>query len=113
MGLRYAQVRMGHSVLVYDAACRGPGPTRWLGRAFAIGRHTHALARPWDLVVPARTWSDAIDGVLAGCEHAGIADLQYWGHGKWGRVLIGADSLDGDAISPGGPMHDRLSLIHI
>lgn len=111
MDLRYAHVRMGLSVLVYDAACRGPGPTRWLGRAFAIGRHTHAVAQPWDLVVPATTWPEAIDRVLAGCEHAGVAELQYWGHGKWGRVLIGAESLDRDAISPAGPLHDRIRAL--
>jgi hypothetical protein len=28
-----------------------------------------------------------------------IDEIQYWGHGKWGRVMIGDDVLDGDAIA--------------
>lgn len=40
-----------------------------------------------------------------------IAAIQYWGHGRWGRALIGDESLDASATREGHPLHPLLLRI--
>ena len=38
-----------------------------------------------------------------------IAELQFWGHGKWGQALIDGESLDRRALLPGHPLEPGLA----
>jgi hypothetical protein len=40
-----------------------------------------------------------------------IAELQYWGHGKWGRIFVGRESLDRTALVQGNAHHAALSRL--
>lgn len=54
----------------------------------------------------AASWAEALDWVLGHDEP--IAELQFWGHGKWGTALFGRDPLDASALAEGHPLHGRL-----
>ena len=47
----------------------------------------------------ATSWDDAV--AWFSTLPAPITELQYWGHGKWGRAFIAEDSLDAQAIASG------------
>ncbi|HET9622774.1 MAG TPA: hypothetical protein VFP84_15480 [Kofleriaceae bacterium] len=42
---------------------------------------------------------------------APIDELQYWGHGKWGRAFVADDVLDARALVPGAPRHRALCAL--
>ena len=49
----------------------------------------------------ASSWAEALAWLAAIEPSRPIAQVQYWGHGRWGRVLIGDDPLDEDTLRPG------------
>ena len=77
-------------VIVYDRVA----PT--LSRIWAAGSRMYRAMRGFDAIHGVASWDEALDA-LAG--HESIAELQYWGHGKWGRVLVGDDSLDASDLA--------------
>lgn len=86
---------MGARLLVYDAT-RPPGEF-WLRTAWATGARVYQSLGRVDASFGARDW----DGALAWlCAYRGedgddgaIDEIQYWGHGKWGKVYIANDVL--------------------
>jgi hypothetical protein len=40
-----------------------------------------------------------------------IAEVQFWGHGKWGRALIAGESFDRASLLPTHPMTGHLSAL--
>jgi len=84
-------------VLVYDRTClvrRG-----WLTTPWAAGSVLYRALRRLDASHAATSWDDALAWLAT--TPAPITELQYWGHGKWGRALVGEDSLDASAITSG------------
>jgi hypothetical protein len=76
-------------LLVYDATCR----ERTVGLSdlwFAGSALYRALGR-FDRCLGARSWQEALDWLAE--SDAPIDEIQYWGHGKWGRVLCGGEAL--------------------
>lgn len=99
---------MMESVLVYDASGEGTSPVQGLlDTAWSTGGwFFHATGR-FSAVVPARTWAEAFDALLARPEPPG--EVQFWGHGRPGRVLVGRDVLERDALeNPLHPLYPRL-----
>lgn len=105
--------------MVYDRGCRGRPllPGRLLG-----GLTLPGLTHSWiaggalykglgrlDAYAPASSWAEAFAFLLA--QPGPIREVQYWGHGKWGRAFIGRDVLDEDALQPGHPLHDPLARL--
>jgi hypothetical protein len=85
--------------MIYDATWRGRAPTQagltssWI----AGGALYRALGRV-DRVYGATSWEDALAWACCVEPSRPIGELQYWGHGRWGRVYIGGDVLDKDAV---------------
>src|SRR6185437_12193271 len=40
-----------------------------------------------------------------------IAEVQYWGHGRWGRALVAEDVLDARALGAGHPLRRGLDAL--
>ena len=82
-------------LMVYDATWQGTKPDQWLLTSswIAGGLLYRALGRI-DAVHGATSWADALVWLQSIAPGRPIAEVQYWGHGKWGRVLIGGDRLD-------------------
>ena len=80
-------------LLVYDRTCR------YLSHAWRAGARLYRGQRRVDAAYGATSWPDALAWLAAA--RAPIDQLQYWGHGRWGRVLLGDDVLDAGALAPG------------
>lgn len=86
-------------LMVYDATWAGRRPTQslltssWVAGA-ALYRGLGRLDRSYG----ATSWTDALAWLAEVERGRPISQIQYWGHGKWGRALIGAHVLDRSAL---------------
>lgn len=74
---------------------------RGLSPVWATGTRLYRGLRRIDEARGVASWDEAL-GFLAE-QRAPIREIQYWGHGKWGRALIDDDTFDADAIRTHGP----------
>lgn len=82
-------------VMIYDATWVGSKPDQWfLTTSWVLGGVLYRLLGRIDAVYGATSWPDAL--AWLGSVEAGrpISQVQYWGHGTRGRVLIARDPLD-------------------
>lgn len=89
--------------LVYDRTAGG------LSRAWGAGSVLYRGLRRLDRVRGVASWDEAL-GWLGALDEP-IDELQYWGHGRWGRVLVGDDVLDARALSHGHPWRAKLEAV--
>jgi hypothetical protein len=57
------------------------------------------------------SWEEALTWLAEHEPDRPIAEIQYWGHGKWGAARIGTESFDHHALydnAPLGPLLDRV-----
>ena len=97
-------------VLVYDRTCvpgARDGRPIPLTPAWRAGAWLYARLDRIDLSFGATSWGEAIAWLLAIEPSSSIAEVQYWGHGRWGQALCGSECLDRDAFAR-GPHADRL-----
>jgi uncharacterized protein DUF4347 len=52
-----------------------------------------------DAAFGATSWDEALSWLAQAREP--IGEIQYWGHGRWGRALVAGDALDASALRPG------------
>ncbi len=98
-------------LIVYDDACRGRTPRTGLTFAWLAGaRLWRALGRS-DLAFGARSWPAALRWLA----HAGaprpVGEIQFWMHGRWGLVRIGAEDLDARAFAAGHRLAPLLAAV--
>ncbi len=101
----------GLRLMVYDRTCGGPWGLPGLTFSWRVGGVLYrALGRidDWKGVA---SWPEALDWLLARSREERIAEIQYWGHGNWGCVLINRVALDVRAIEPGHPLQSRLAAL--
>lgn len=82
-------------VIVFDRTC-----VRTRGRLspiWATGARLYRGLGRIDAVQGVASWDEALAWLAAQPEP--IREIQYWGHGKWGRVLVGEDALDASAFT--------------
>jgi hypothetical protein len=81
-------------VVVYDKTCvtaRGRLTPVW-----AAGARLYRALRRIDASYGVASWHEAFEWL--GAQQEPIDEIQYWGHGKWGRVLVGEESFDASAL---------------
>jgi hypothetical protein len=98
-------------LLVFDRTCRGGWLRPGLSHAWAAGRHLYGALGRLDDARGVASWAEALDWLGGVSSGAPIAEIQFWGHGRWGRVLVGGEALDVGALAPGHPHHDRLCRV--
>jgi hypothetical protein len=80
-------------LVVYDAT-QQLRPPRALGLSWRYGTQLYRALGRVDAAYGARSFADAL-GWLSRIEPGrAIEELQFWGHGKWGRIFIAAEALD-------------------
>lgn len=72
-------------LMIYDRTC-GPLSTAW--RAGVV---LYKGLRRFDATFGASSWNEALAFIE---QHESIREVQYWGHGRWGQVLVDRDVLD-------------------
>lgn len=98
-------------LVVYDATGHGKAPVQPLLTASwrwgsALYRH-HPQTRV-DGRYGATSWEDALAWLCSVEPTERISSIQYWGHGLFGRVLIGDDVLDASAFVAGHARNEDL-----
>jgi hypothetical protein len=89
----------GLRLIVYDATQRKRRP-RALGFSWQYGSYLYRALGRADGSVGASSFAHAFDWLARYQPSRQIEELQFWGHGKWGRVFIDGESLDRGLLSP-------------
>ena len=94
-------------VIVYDRTCvirRGA-----LTPAWAVGARIYRGLGRIDEARGVTSWREALAWIAA--RPAPVAEIQYWGHGRWGRAMVEKDVLDASALVRAHPLHDALTAV--
>lgn len=96
-------------LLVWDRTCvRRPID---LSHAWRTGASLYAKLGRVDHTCGVASWHEALDWLAHVGGGAPVEEIQYWGHGRWGRVLVDDDALDARALVPGHPLHAPLEAV--
>lgn len=82
-------------VVVYDKTCVGLRG-RGLSPVWAAGAWLFRTQRRIDAVCGVASWDEALTWL--GSQRESLDEIQYWGHGEWGRALVGGDVFDATAL---------------
>jgi hypothetical protein len=97
--------------MVFDRTCGAKRLPVGLTTAWTAGAVLYRRLGRIDATFGAASWDEAL-GWLATFElPRRIAEIQYWGHGRWGRVLIDKDVLDARALAEGHPLAARVAAV--
>jgi hypothetical protein len=81
-----------------------------LSLAWRAGARLYRAQRRIDAARGVGSWEGALDWLASFDEP--IAEIQYWGHGRWGRALIDRDDvLDAAALSAGHRLRAPLEAV--
>jgi len=96
-------------LMVYDRTCAGT--LVGLSTAWRAGAVLYRGLRRLDGAFGARSWDEALGWLSTYERGRPIAEIQYWGHGRWGRVFVDRDVLDGHVFDVGHPLHARIEAV--
>jgi hypothetical protein len=97
-------------LLVYDVTQRARKPAG-LGLAWQVGSHLYRGLGRLSAAFGATSFESALRWIEQYEPEAPISELQFWGHGKWGRLFIDRDVLDASALRAGHPLRPRLDAL--
>jgi hypothetical protein len=101
----------GLHLMIYDRTCRGRGPLPGLSHAWWTGARLYRALGRLDAHHGVRSWEEALDW-LAGYEpERPIAQVQYWGHGKWGNARIEEQCLDASSLLRASALRPNLDRV--
>jgi hypothetical protein len=80
-------------LVVYDATQRQRRPAA-LGLSWQYGSYLYRALGRIDASHGAHAFADALGWLAQHEATRPIQELQFWGHGKWGRIFIDGESLD-------------------
>jgi hypothetical protein len=83
----------GLRLIVYDRTQRARKP-RALGYSWQYGTHLYRALGRVDGAYGARDFGGALRFLASHDAGRSISELQFWGHGKWGKVFVDRDVLD-------------------
>lgn len=89
----------GLRVMVFDRTCTRSRVGVGLSHAWHVGGSLYKRLGRLDAFRGAATWPEALDW-LAGIGEGHIDEIQYWGHGLFGRLLLDRKVLDAAAFEP-------------
>ncbi len=97
-------------LMVYDATCTARGRVGLSDAWYAGGYLYKALGR-FDRTRGARSWAEALAWLADVEPERSIGEIQYWGHGNWGRALVDGQALTVEALDAGHAHRPALERI--
>ena len=94
-------------MLVYDRTC--VTKVGGLSTAWRAGSGLYRGLGRIDASQGVASWDEALAWLAA--LPSPIQEIQYWGHGRWGRAMVDNDALDARALVPGGTLHAPLRAV--
>jgi hypothetical protein len=101
----------GLRLLVYDDTCRRWRFLPWLAYAWMLGGRLFKVLGRIDHARGVRSWPEALSWLASVDRERPIEEIQLWGHGKWGRVMIGGQALRAAHLRPGSPVRPALEAV--
>jgi hypothetical protein len=98
-------------LVIYDGTCRQGYPWPGLSRYWQAGTRLYAGLGRIDGRRAVASWADALDWLTNHEPEQPIAEVQFWGHGKWGEVRIGAEVFDIHTLLHNHPLAPRLDRL--
>jgi len=95
-------------LMVYDRTC--VGRLVGLSTAWRAGSSLYRALGRLDATFGAASWEEALEWLAQHEASLPIREIQYWGHGRWGRVMVDAEALDAAALRS-GPLVARLEAV--
>ena len=89
-------------VMIYDATCGAEGKRPvGLSDAWFAGAKLYRALRRFEHSFGARTWTEALQWLATIDPAQRLTEIQFWGHGKWGKALIASESLSLASLDQG------------
>ncbi len=104
-------MREGLRLMVYDRTCRAKLVPFGLSTAWAAGATLYRRLDRIDAAFGARSWDEALGWLASYARGQPIEEIQYWGHGRWGRVFIDREMLDASALAPNHRLARRIAAV--
>lgn len=101
----------GLRLMVYDRSCRGRMGMPGLSHAWWAGAKLYRTLRRLDAYRGVDSWEEALEFLADYPTDQPIAEVQYWGHGKWGSARVRDQVLDRRALQAEHPLHTRLEAV--
>lgn len=98
-------------LVIYDSTCVGRRFLPGLSDVWRTGTRLFGALGQFDAWQGAATWSEALDWLAHVEPERPIAEIQYWGHGRWGRALLAGEPLDASALRPDHALGKRLYAV--
>ncbi len=98
-------------LMVYDRTCRGGPWLPGLSHAWWSGARLYKALGRLDAYRGVGSWDEALDWLASHEPERPIAEIQYWGHGKWGAARVATQPLDEDALRRGHGLRTRLDRV--
>ena len=98
-------------LMVYDRTCVGRRTLVGLSTAWGAGSMLYRGLGRLDGTYGATSWDDAFAWLATFEAPRPIAEIQYWGHGQWGRVLVDKDVFDASALASGHRLESRIAAV--
>lgn len=95
----------GLRLVVYDRTQRFRAP-RALGYSWQYGTHLYRALGRVDGAYGARDFGGALRFLATHAPEQPIRELQFWGHGKWGKIFVDRDALDRSVLAPSHRYYD-------
>lgn len=99
---------MALRLMVYD---RNSSAGRFLVTAWKVGGRAYAALGRLDDWYGAQSWAEALDWLSRHRAPEPLAEVQFWGHGRWGEAMIGSTRLDRAMLEPDHPQHQALRAV--
>jgi hypothetical protein len=93
-------VTTGLRLIVYDKTCVGKLGLG-LSRVWSAGRHLYRGLGRCDGAFGAGGFDEAFGWLAGHRKDAPISEIQFWAHGKWGRLFLQRESFDRAAFGDG------------
>jgi hypothetical protein len=97
--------------MIYDDSCRGRRLLPGLTHSWIAGALLYGARGKLDAWRGCRSWGEALEWLGTVQPDRPIAEIQFWGHGKWGRAMIDGERLDRTALRHGSEHYLALSRL--
>jgi hypothetical protein len=101
----------GLKLMVYDRTCVAKRVRVGLSTAWRAGSVLYRKLDRLDAAFGATSWDEALAWLGSYEPTRSIREVQFWGHGQWGRVCIARDVFDASALAPGHRLAPRVAAL--
>lgn len=98
-------------LMIYDRTCTGRGGLLGLTHSWIAGALLYRALGRIDLYRGVSSWEEGLSFLADAALERPIAEVQFWGHGKWGEARVAGDIFDERALLRTSPLEPLLRRV--